>query len=136
MKKKKQSLIQELREKAKPENKRFISLNLDITAQVYALLKQKGMTQKEFAKAIGKNESEVSRWLTGLHNLTLKSIAKMEAVLGEEIIITPEKACERYKSIQYVPLKVYANTNEIKEHISQKFESNVTFEQTEANLAS
>lgn len=136
MKKQKKSLIQELREKAKPENKRFISINLDISSQIYAFLRQKKLTQKDFAKAIGKNESEVSKWLSGSHNLTLKSIAKMEAVLNENIILTPQKACEKYKSIKYVPLTVYANINKPKEDLSKKFEDEVIFEQPTESLAS
>lgn len=78
------------------ENTRFVDKNLDISEQVHTLLEQKGITQKQFAQMLGKNESEVSKWLSGLHNLTLKSIAKMEAVLGEDIIITPQQAQTHY----------------------------------------
>lgn len=35
---------------------------------------------------VGKKESEVSKWLTGTHNFTLKTIAKISAVLGEPIV--------------------------------------------------
>ncbi len=78
------------------ENTRFVDKNLDISEQVYALLEQKGLTQKQFAQMLGKSESEVSKWLSGLHNLTLKSIAKMEVALGEDIVITPQQAQARY----------------------------------------
>jgi transcriptional regulator with XRE-family HTH domain len=54
-------------------------------SRVAQLLKASGWTQKEFARALGKSESEVSKWLSGLHNLTLKSIAKMEAVLEADL---------------------------------------------------
>lgn len=47
------------------------------------------MTQKEFAKKMNKTEVEVSRWLSGTHNFTLKTIAKITAVLGESIVIIP-----------------------------------------------
>ena len=36
-----------------------------------------------------KKPSEISRWLNGGQNLTLKSIAKLEAVLGETLIEIP-----------------------------------------------
>jgi len=78
------------------ENARFTDKNLDISEQVYALLEKKGLSQKEFAQLLGKNESEVSKWLSGLHNLTLKSIARMEAALGEDIIITPQQTQAKY----------------------------------------
>jgi len=44
------------------------------------------MSQKELASKLGKRESEVSKWLSGEHNLTVKSLLKMEAVLGKPIV--------------------------------------------------
>jgi transcriptional regulator with XRE-family HTH domain len=113
MTKDRELVVQRLRERIKPENRIFVRKNLDISAQVYALLEQKGWSQKDFAQKLGKNESEVSKWLTGLHNITLQSIAKMEAVLEADIIVTPLEACEKYKTIEYITLTVSANSNEM-----------------------
>ncbi len=80
-----------------PEDiERFVDKNLDICEQVYALLRERGWTQKELAKAMGKSESEISKWLSGTHNLTLRSIAKLEAALGADIILTPQKAQKKF----------------------------------------
>jgi len=38
---------------------------------------------------LNKSNAEISKWLSGQHNLTVKSIAKIEEALGEEIITTP-----------------------------------------------
>ena len=89
----------------------FVSMNMDISEQVMKYLKEKGWTQKDFAKALGKTESEVSKWLGGMHNLTLKSIAKMAAVLEKDILITPCEAKARYQSVKYVTLAVYGGIN-------------------------
>ena len=35
---------------------------------------------------MGKTETEVSRWLSGTHNFTIATIAKITKVLGEAII--------------------------------------------------
>ena len=35
---------------------------------------------------MGENPSEVSKWLCGTHNLTIKSIVKMETALDVDII--------------------------------------------------
>jgi transcriptional regulator with XRE-family HTH domain len=43
---------------------------------------------------MGKSESEISKWLTGLHNLELRTIYKIEAVLGEDIIEVKEAKVE------------------------------------------
>ena len=119
-------VIQELRLKSKPENERFISKNLDISREVYNILKDKNLTQKDFAKELGKNESEISKWLSGLHNLTLKSIAKMEAILDTDIIITPQKAKLQYEVFKYVPFVVNVNSNEL-DHSNGR-EENVLFD--------
>jgi len=49
------------------------------------------MTQKEFAKKIGKSESEVSAWMTGRHNFTLKTLSKISSVFGADIVVIPKK---------------------------------------------
>ena len=66
-----------------------LDLSFAIADKIDAILKKKGMTQKEFAKKMNKTEAEVSRWLSGTHNFTLKTIAKITAVLGESIVTIP-----------------------------------------------
>ena len=63
-----------------------IDLSFAIADKIDAILKQKGMTQKEFARKMGKAEAEVSRWVGGTHNFTLRTIAKISDVLGERIV--------------------------------------------------
>lgn len=89
---KKEGAISRFRKKIKPENKKFVEKNLLISRQVYSILEEKGWSQKDLAKALDKHESEVSKMLSGMHNLTLQSITKLEVVLGKDIIITPNKA--------------------------------------------
>ena len=101
------AVVERLRAKILPENRIFVKKNLAISAQVEALLKERNWSQKDLAKKLGKTESEVSRMLSGLHNLTLKSIAKLEAVLENDIIVTPLEACEKYRNTKYVTLKIY-----------------------------
>jgi|TARA_R110002050_G_scaffold214727_1_gene350880 transcriptional regulator with XRE-family HTH domain len=126
MSKDKNNVVERLRAKIQPENRIFVKKNLAISEQVEVLRKGKGWSQKELAKQLGKTESEVSRLLSGLHNITLKSVAKLEAILGSDIIVTPLQACERYKTTEYISMKVYVpvpqdthnDTNEYDEHIA------------------
>jgi predicted transcriptional regulator len=60
-----------------------LDLSFAIADKIDAIIKEKGMTQKEFAKKMNKTEAEVSRWLSGTHNFTLKTIAKITNVLGD-----------------------------------------------------
>ena len=69
-----------------PEIMSEIQLSAEIIARIDALLKRKGMTQRELARKLGRSEAVVSRWTTGFPNLTLKSIAEISTALGEPLI--------------------------------------------------
>lgn len=71
------------------ELKLELDLSFAIADKIDAIIKEKGMTQKEFAKKMNKTEAEVSRWLSGTHNFTLKTIARITNILGESIVIIP-----------------------------------------------
>lgn len=60
--------------------------SLDIAMRLHDILEAKGMSQRDLAKLMGKQESEVSRWLKGMHNFTMKTIAKLQLALQEPII--------------------------------------------------
>ena len=62
------------------------SFSFAVSDKIHALLTNKGMTQKELAKRMGKTEAEVSVWLSGQHNFTLRTLAKISVVLGEDLI--------------------------------------------------
>ena len=137
MTKDKTAVVERLKARILPENRIFVRKNLAISAQVEALRKKKGWTQKELARKLGKTESEVSRLLSGLHNLTLKSIAKLEAELGSDIIVTPLEAHKRYKSTEYVTLRIYvpvqATRNELAAHYVE--EDEVGYQKLSSNIA-
>ncbi|MBP7496887.1 MAG: helix-turn-helix transcriptional regulator [Bacteroidales bacterium] len=120
MKKNKENVVQRIRDRIKPENRIFVQKNLQICNQITCILKNNNWSQKEFANQLGKNESEVSKMLSGLHNLTLQSITKMEAVLEEEIIITPIFASEKYKQYTYIAYNSNKNCKKIESGYSQK----------------
>ena len=77
-------------EKVSPELKIFTAMSFDIVDRIHFLLKQKGLTQKDLAEKLGKQESEISKWLSPGHNFTLKSIVKLEVSLDEKIISIPQ----------------------------------------------
>jgi transcriptional regulator with XRE-family HTH domain len=70
-----------------PEEVRiFVRQYTDIVVRINEILKAKGYSQKDLAIKMNKKPSEINKWLKGNHNLTLKTIAKLEAELGESII--------------------------------------------------
>lgn len=73
------------------ETKRFVRKYGDIVVRVHQILKEQGITQKMLADKLGKTPSEISKWLNGDHNFTLRSLTKLEAELGEDLIYIPKK---------------------------------------------
>ncbi len=67
----------------------FTDMSLAVSEQIMQYMKEKGWSQKQLAIELGKTESEISKWLSGMHNFTLKSVAKIAAVFDKEIITTP-----------------------------------------------
>ena len=87
-------IMDEIRSTITPEIKLQMEMSVAIANRIYEILEAKGMTQKELAQKLGKTETEVSRWLSGTHNLTLSTICKISAALGEEIVIVPKQVLE------------------------------------------
>lgn len=80
------SIMNEIRSTIPPEMKLQMELAVAIANRIYGILEEKGMSQKEFAHLMGKTETEVSRWLSGTHNLTMSTICKISVALDEDII--------------------------------------------------
>ena len=79
-------IMDEIRSTISPETKMQMELSVAIANRIYDILEEKGMTQKEFARLMGKTETEVSRWLSGTHNMTLATLCKISIALGENIL--------------------------------------------------
>ena len=87
-------IMDEIRSTISPETKYQMDLSVAIANRIYEILEAKGMSQKDFARLMGKTETEVSRWLSGTHNLTLATISKITTTLGEQIIKVTDYSIE------------------------------------------
>lgn len=63
-----------------------IDMSFAIADKIDAALKDQHITQKQLAKKMGKSEAEVSRWLGGTHNFTLRTIARISDALGIQLL--------------------------------------------------
>lgn len=81
-------IFEERVKKISPEIKIISKLLLDISDQIDEYLEEKGMTQRDLAKKLGKKEAEISKWMSGSHNFTMLTIAKISAVLERPILTT------------------------------------------------
>jgi transcriptional regulator with XRE-family HTH domain len=80
-----------IQEETPAEVRIFVRQYTDIVIRINQILEAKGYTQKDLADKMRKKPSEINKWLKGNHNLTLKTLAKLEAELGEPIIYTSTK---------------------------------------------
>lgn len=69
----------------------FVKQSFEIVDRIHEILGKQGKEQKDLARALGKSESEISKWMTGTHNFTMNTLAKIQAVLGESIIQVPQE---------------------------------------------
>ena len=97
-------IFQKLLARIPKDTAQFVDQSMDITLTIKDLLRKKGLTQKDLAQKLGKSEAEISKWLTTGYNLTLKSIAKIEVALEEQIII-PAKFVAEYEGSYKVAAK-------------------------------
>ncbi len=79
-------LLQQILDETPKETKIFVEKYGDLVVRINEILKEKSLNQKGFAERMGQKPSAISRWLSGSGNLTLRTIAKMEAELGVDLI--------------------------------------------------
>lgn len=87
----KKNMLDEFLSEISPEVYSQVSLNIDIANKIADMLKARHMTQREFAAKMGKKESEISRWLTGVHGFNTNTLSKISDVLGEPVIYVEKK---------------------------------------------
>ena len=68
------------------EQKAEFDLSFGIAERLSEILKEKGLSQKDFARILHKRDSEISKWLTGRHNFTTQTIARIQTALGCNLI--------------------------------------------------
>jgi len=78
----------------------FVDLYGDLVVRINELLAEKGIKRRELAEKLEKKPSEISKWLGGEHNFTLRSLAKLSAELGEPLLEVPRRTTQ-YKFIEY-----------------------------------
>ena len=79
-------LFRQIVDETPAELKTQLRFSDSIAEKIDGILKERGMSQRELARNTGKTEAEVSRWLGGTHNFTLRTRAKISLALGEDLI--------------------------------------------------
>lgn len=63
--------------------------NMLLAVLIDDALKEKGWNKKQLAEAMHKNPSEVTKWLSGIHNFTSETLYLIESYLDVKLFIVP-----------------------------------------------
>ncbi|MCE1164040.1 MAG: helix-turn-helix transcriptional regulator [Bacteroidetes bacterium] len=82
------NFFKEILKKIPKKIRNYNRLSMGIAGRIDEILEERNISQREFAKKMKKSESEISKWMSGKHNFTIKSIANIEAKLDTKLIYT------------------------------------------------
>lgn len=63
-----------------------IDLSFAVSDRIDTLMHERGLSKKQFADALGRRPSEITKWLSGQHNFTLSTLAMLSTFFGQPII--------------------------------------------------
>ena len=64
-------------------------MSFAIADEISRLMQERGLSKKQFADALNKRPSEVTKWLSGQHNFTLRTLAMLSTFFGKPLIEVP-----------------------------------------------
>lgn len=85
------SLIEELLKGISPEEQERTNKRMLLAARIDDGINAKGWKKKDFALAMSKTPSEISKWLSGTHNFTADTLFEIERVLGINLFQTEDQ---------------------------------------------
>ncbi|MDE6371547.1 MAG: helix-turn-helix domain-containing protein [Duncaniella sp.] len=68
------------------EIKAELDLSFAISNRIDFLMTQKGLSKKQFADALGRRPSEITKWLSGQHNFTIATLSMISSFFGQPIV--------------------------------------------------
>ncbi len=84
--------LQELLDEVAPLEMEQTKVKMQLAARIEDIMKAKGWNKSQFAEKIGKNPSEITKWLSGTQNLTIDVLTEIAFTLGVELAELFEKA--------------------------------------------
>jgi len=61
-------------------------LSFEISDRICKLMNERGLSKKQFADALGRHPSEITKWLSGQHNFTIATLGMLSSFFGQPII--------------------------------------------------
>lgn len=80
------NLFEELLAQVPAELKKEVDFEFAVSDRINELMEQRGLSKVQLARELGKRPGEVTKWLSGQHNFTLKTLAQLSSFFGVDII--------------------------------------------------
>ena len=91
------SIIEDLLNEIPQEEAERVHKRMLLAARIDDAINEKGWKKKDFAKAMNKVPSEISKWLSGTHNFNSDTLFDIERVLDIKLINVSELQPQKYE---------------------------------------
>ncbi len=91
-------ILDELMQEITPEELERTEKRMLLAARIDDAIKAKGWKRKDFAEALGKTPSEITKWLSGTHNFTSDTLFDIEHVLNIKLVRLDDRPREVIKT--------------------------------------
>ena len=100
--------VEEIKGMITPERREQSKKRMLLAARIDDKVRERGLSNQEFAFMIGKKPSEISKWLSGTHNFTTETLWEIERVLNIQLVAGP------------IPLNREQELNEMKAFVAEE----------------
>ena len=101
--------LQEIFNEIPQEKREETRLSFAISNRLDALTHEKGLNKKQFAEALGKRPNEITRWLSGEHNVTISTLAMLSSFFGQPISSDSRLLLSHNEFLTHLILELYEN---------------------------
>ncbi|NLF43870.1 MAG: helix-turn-helix transcriptional regulator [Bacteroidales bacterium] len=79
------SILQELFDEISPLEMEKARTKMKLAANIEDLMKSENLSKLQFANKVGKNPSEITKWLSGTQNFTVDVLTEISMALGVDL---------------------------------------------------
>lgn len=69
-----------------PQISMEVDMEMAVSDRIADLMERRGLSKMQLAQALGKRPSEITKWLSGQHNFTIKTLSMLSVFFGESLI--------------------------------------------------
>lgn len=63
-----------------------VDMDFDISNRIYQLMQERGLSKEQLAQGLGTRTSEVTKWLSGQYNFSVRTLARLSSYFDQNIV--------------------------------------------------